>query len=136
MTIFKRKKTKEEPKKVYRKEKICSEKEIKKAEKERIDAFNDALKDLAVFKKVNGFIFLVDAEHDESLPKGVNGLRVWCGPRPVLANLVSCIEGDGLLKEGYERQKVRDAIGGLGKLLDELKENLEKDSKKAKKTRK
>ena len=85
---------------------------------------------------MNGFIFLVDAEHDESLPKGANGLRVWCGPRPVLTNLVSCIEGDGLLKEGYERQKVRDAIGGLGKLLDELKENLEKDSKKAKKTRK
>lgn len=136
MTIFKRKKTKEEPKKAYYKKSLCSEKEIKKAEKERIDEFNKAIKDLAIFKKVNGFIFLVDAEDDESLPKCVNGLRVWCGPRPVLTNLVSCIEGDGLLKEGYEKQKVRDAIGSLGNLLNELKENLKEGSKKEKKTRK
>ena len=137
MTIFSLKKKKEEPKKCARKCRSRSKDDlVKKNEQERIDAFNDAVKDLAMFKKINGFIFLVDAECDKSLPDGVNGIRVWCGPKPVLTNLISCIDDDNLLKEGYEKSKLRGAFMNLAKLLDSVKEVSEKIKEDAQKDQK
>ena len=83
MTILKKNTKKTETKK---------EPVLDEVNKERMDALKDAIQELQKFKKIKGFMLLVDASNDETRENGKNGLRIHCGPMPVLANLYMNID--------------------------------------------
>lgn len=63
--------------------------ELTEEEQEKMDVFNRAIEHMKKYKKVRGFIILVDAQDNAELDKDTGtGLNITCGSGFVLSNLL------------------------------------------------
>lgn len=131
MTIFKKKKeTKSENKETKKAtRKSALDKLLDEKAKERVDSFKKTLEKVSKFKKINGFIVLVDAEGDKELSEDATGICSMCGPKPNLYKLLANVDKD-FLKEALNYQDFKNNMEGLSGVLSELSKLVEKMNEK------
>ena len=97
--------------------------ELTKEEQEKMDVFNKTIEHMKKYKKVRGFIVLVDAQDNSELDKETGtGLNVACGNGFVLSNLLMNLNENIISNFDKARQimKFKQKMKEKEKDVDEL----------------